>query len=94
MKLLHCGDLHLDSALSANLNSDKKKQRKSELLSSFVQMAEYAAAHEARAILIAGDLFDGSYVTKRTQNMVKDTVLRFPGIDFLYLKVDNVVITK
>ncbi len=86
MKLLHCGDLHLDSALSANLNSDKKKQRKNELLTSFVQMAEYAAEHEARAILIAGDLFDGRYVTKRTQNMIKDTILRFPEIDFLYLK--------
>lgn len=86
MKLLHCGDIHLDSALSANLNSDKKKQRKSELLSTFVQMAEYASEHEARVMLIAGDLFDGSYVTKRTQNIVKDTVLRFPEIDFLYLK--------
>ena len=71
MKLLHCGDLHLDSALSANLNSDKKKQRKSELLTTFVRMAEYAAEHEARAILIAGDLFDGNYVTKRTQNISK-----------------------
>lgn len=86
MKLLHCGDLHLDSALSANLEGEKKKQRKSELLSSFVQMAEYAAEHGAEAVLIAGDLFDGSYVTKRTQNMVKETVLRFPFIDFFYLK--------
>ena len=86
MKLLHCGDLHLDSALSANLTSDKKKQRKSELLAAFVRMAEYAAEHGARAMLIAGDLFDGSYVTKRTQNMIKDTVLRFPELDFLYLK--------
>lgn len=86
MKLLHCGDLHLDSALSANLNGDKKKQRKGELLSTFVQITEYAAEHEARVILIAGDLFDGSSVTKRTQNMVKDTILRFPEMDFLYLK--------
>ena len=86
MKLLHCGDLHLDSALSANLNSEKKKQRKSELLSTFVRMAEYAVEHGARAILIAGDLFDGRTVTKRTQNMVKDTVLRFSAVDFLYLK--------
>ncbi len=86
MKLLHCGDLHLDSALSANLTGEKKKQRKSELLATFVQMAEYAAEHGARAMLIAGDLFDGSTVTKRTQNMVKDTVLRFPEVDFLYLK--------
>ncbi len=86
MKLLHCGDLHLDSALSANLDGEKKKQRKAELLSTFVRMAEYAAEHEVRAILIAGDLFDGSSVTKRTQNMVKETVLRFPFVDFLYLK--------
>ena len=86
MKLLHCGDLHLDSALSANLNSEKKKQRKSELLSTFVSMAEYAADHGAEAVLIAGDLFDKSNVTKRTQNMVKETVLRFPFVDFLYLK--------
>lgn len=86
MKILHCGDLHLDSALSANLDSEKKKQRKSELLSTFVRMAEYAAEHGAEAILIAGDLFDGRAVTKRTQNMVKDTVLRFPAVDFLYLK--------
>ncbi len=86
MKLLHCGDLHLDSALGANLDGEKKKQRKSELLSAFVQMAEYAAEHGAEAVLIAGDLFDRSYVTKRTQNMVKDTILRFPFVDFLYLK--------
>ena len=86
MKLLHCGDLHLDSALSANLDSEKKKQRKSELLSTFVRMAEYAAEHGARVMLIAGDLFDGRTVTKRTQNMVKDTVLRFSDVDFLYLK--------
>lgn len=86
MKLLHCGDLHLDSPFSANLEGEKKKQRKSELRSNFVRMAEYAAEHGAEAMLIAGDLFDGAYVTKRTQNMVKETVLRFPFIDFLYLK--------
>ncbi len=86
MKLLHCGDLHLDSALSANLEGEKKKQRKSELVYSFVRMAEYAAEQKVTAILIAGDLFDGNYVTKRTQNMVKETVLRFPFVDFLYLK--------
>lgn len=86
MKLLHCADLHLDSALSANLTGEKKKQRKSELLTAFVRMAEYAAEHDARAVLLAGDLFDGSSVTKRTQNIVKETVLRFSQVDFLYLK--------
>lgn len=86
MKLLHCGDLHLDSALRANLEGEKKKQRKSELLSTFVKMAEYAAEHGAEVMLIAGDLFDGKVVTKRTQNVVKETILRFSCVDFLYLK--------
>lgn len=86
MKLLHCGDVHLDSALSVNLTTEKKRQRKGELLSTFVQMAEYGAEHGARVMLIAGDLFDGAHVTKRTQNMVKETVARFPDMDFLYLK--------
>lgn len=86
MKLLHCGDLHLDSPLSANLDSEKKKQRKGELLSTFVRMAEYGAEQEARVFLIAGDLFDKRHVTKRTQNMVKETILRFPFMDFLYVK--------
>lgn len=86
MKLLHCGDVHLDSALSVNLTTEKKRQRKGELLSTFVQMAEYGAEHGARVMLIAGDLFDGAHVTKRTQNMVKETIARFPDMDFLYLK--------
>lgn len=86
MKILHCGDLHLDSPLSANLEGEKKKQRKSELVLSFVRIVEYAAEHGADAIIIAGDLFDGKHVTKRTQNVVKDTILRYASIDFLYLK--------
>jgi DNA repair exonuclease SbcCD nuclease subunit len=86
MKLLHCGDLHLDSPLNANLDGEKKKQRKGELLSTFVRLAEYGAEQEARVILIAGDLFDRRHVTKRTQNMVKETILRFPSMDFLYVK--------
>lgn len=86
MRILHCGDLHLDSALSANLEGEKKKQRKSELVLGFVRMIEYAAEHGAEVVLIAGDLFDGKYVTKRTQNIVKETILRFASLDFLYLR--------
>jgi len=75
----------LDSPLSANLAGEKKKQRKSELLTTFVRMVEYAAEHGVDAVLITGDLFDGKYVTKRTQNIVKETILRFFSLDFLYL---------
>ena len=30
MKILHCADIHLDSAMTANLDKDKAKERKSE----------------------------------------------------------------
>lgn len=86
MKLIHCADFHLDSALNANLEGEKKKLRKAELMDSFVRIAEYAIENEVDAILIAGDLFDGPAVSKRTQNIVKETILCCPAVDFLYLR--------
>ena len=35
MKILHCADIHLDSAMTANLDKDKARERRSELLASF-----------------------------------------------------------
>lgn len=34
MKILHCADIHLDSAMTANLDKDKARERRSELLAS------------------------------------------------------------
>lgn len=86
MKFLHCADLHLDSALSSCSDGEKRKYRRAELLQNFVRLTEYAAEHAADAILIVGDLFDTETVTKRTQNVIRETILRFPFLDFLYLK--------
>ena len=58
MKIIHTGDIHLDSKLSANLPKDKAKERGREILSTFVSMVEYAKQNDVDAILIAGDLFD------------------------------------
>ena len=38
MKILHCADIHLDSAMTANLDKDKARERRSELLASFKDM--------------------------------------------------------
>ena len=86
MKFIHCADLHLDAKMTSNFSKEKAKERKAELLFTFQQMVDYAADNGIGHLLIAGDLFDGSSVTKRTQNMVKETILRFPFVDFLYLK--------
>ncbi len=86
MKLIHCGDIHLDSKMESNLDSEKAKQRREELLCTFERLVEYAAAHSVRAILIAGDMFDKTHIRKSAKTRVMDAVLSNPGIDFLYLK--------
>lgn len=86
MKFLHCADLHLGSALSANLDGEKRKKRKNELTEVFVRIAEYAANQGVRAVLIAGDLFEEEDTSSVIVRMVYDTVRRYPEIDFLYLR--------
>ncbi len=65
IKLLHTGDIHLDSAFSA-LDPKNSEIRRNELRAAFTSMITYAKMTNVDAILIAGDLFDGEYVTKET----------------------------
>ena len=53
MKIIHCADLHLDSRMNANLEKDKAKERKGEILHTFERMITYAAENGVSAILIA-----------------------------------------
>lgn len=86
MRLIHCGDLHLDSKMESNLTREQAKERKEEILLTYVQMIDYAKKNDVQAVLIAGDLFDTSKVSKRTQNIVLNSVKSNPQIDFLYLR--------
>ena len=85
MKFLHCSDLHLDAPTESRLPPEKAKERRNELLSAFSRMADSAENESARAVIIAGDLFDRSNATKRTKKFVLDTVSSHPDIDFLVL---------
>ena len=85
MKLIHCADIHLDSPMETNLSADKARERKLEIRSTFSRMVRTAAEEGVEAILIAGDLFDGSRVTKSTENYVLDLIASHPMIDFFYL---------
>lgn len=86
MKIIHCADLHLDSAMTANLDRKKAKERKIELLNTFDRMVQYASEHDIEAILIAGDLFDKKTVTKMAANTVYQAFIDNPDIDFYILK--------
>lgn len=86
MKLIHCADLHLDSKMSANLDKDNAKERKSEILHTFERMVDFAAKNQVEAILIAGDLFDTKNISATTRNTVLYNITAHPEIDFYYLK--------
>ncbi len=85
MRILHCADVHLDSRLSSNLDQDKSRIRRAELVSSFKKMVDYARTHDIDAIIIAGDLFDTATISRSTVSMVRQCVENNPEIDFYYL---------
>lgn len=86
MKIIHCSDLHLDSKMEANLNKDKARERKNEILLTFEKMVQYAKNNDVKAIIIAGDLFDKKAISVRAKRIVKNAIFTNPEIDFLYLK--------
>ncbi|MCD8133476.1 MAG: DNA repair exonuclease [Clostridiales bacterium] len=86
MRLIHCADLHLDSRMTSNLSREKARERKKELLLTFERMVEYAAAHQVRAILIAGDLFDTRNISATARQTFWNVVCAHREITFFYLK--------
>lgn len=63
MKILHTGDIHLDSPF-AGLSPDAARQRRSDLRAAFSDMIAFARQQAVDLVLIAGDLFDKIYVTR------------------------------
>ncbi len=86
MRIIHCADIHLDSQMTANLDKEKAKERKHEILDTFLRMIEYAGNNNVDAIIIAGDLFDTKTFSAGARNSVIDSIASHPNIDFYYLK--------
>ncbi len=88
MKIIHCGDIHLDSPMESKLSKEKSKKRKIELIENFKEMVEYAQKEKVDVIIIAGDLFDDTKKTmlKTTKRYIINIIKENENIDFLYLK--------
>lgn len=86
MKIIHCADIHLDSQMTSNLDKEKAKERKYEILETFQKMIKYAEGHDVDAIIIAGDLFDTKNISAGTRNSVINMIVTHKNIDFFYLK--------
>ncbi len=86
MKIIHCGDIHLDSRMESNLPATKARERNAEICATFVRMVAFAAEQGVKAVLLAGDLFDTDKVSAQTVNLVLDQITNHPDIDFLNLR--------
>lgn len=86
MKLIHCSDLHLDSALRSNLSQEQAKIRSIELCAAFGRLVAFAKQEQVSAVLIAGDLFDTPYVSRQTADYVLDVIRGAEEITFFYLR--------
>ena len=86
MKIIHCSDLHLDSKMETNLDKERARERKNEILLTFERMVQYAKENNVKIIIIAGDLFDKKAVTVKAKKTVKNAIISNPEIDFVYLK--------
>ena len=69
IKILHTGDIHLDSPFS-RLDVRRAETRKNELRAAFVTMMSWAKKNAVDIILIAGDLFDSEFVTRETVGLI------------------------
>ena len=86
MKIIHCSDIHLDSALGHNFSAAQAKARHAELCAAFARMVQYAVREHVDAVLIAGDLFDNSYATVQTVGFVLAQMRTARDVSFFYLR--------
>lgn len=86
MKIIHTGDVHLDSKMETNFDKKRAKERREEILHTFLRMIRYAVANDVRAILISGDLFDTDFESMETRKVLEEAIETNPEIDFYYLR--------
>jgi len=92
MKILHCADIHLDSAMTANLDKDKARERRSELLASFKDMVGYAVKECIGVIIIAGDLFDTRNISVGAKKEVYNIIINIDKALTNYLKGTSIIV--
>lgn len=82
IKILHTGDIHLDSPFS-RLDARRAETRKNELRAAFVTMMSWAKKNAVDIILIAGDLFDSEFVTRETVALIARETRNCPAEIFI-----------
>ncbi len=85
MRIIHTSDVHLGSPISAHLDAARAHIRRRELQDSFARLTRRAVELGAEGFIIAGDLFDREFVSRRLIETTLATIASTPGITFFYL---------
>ena len=86
MKIIHTSDIHIDSPLTSRLPADKVRQRRRELLQGFGRLVNEARSLGAKAIIIAGDLFDSERISRKALDTAFEIIEGAEDISFFYLQ--------
>lgn len=86
MKFVHCADVHIGMEFA--LNRLRSRQRKAEILQSFLRVIDYCRDEEVDILLIAGDLFDSEKVEAAVVEQIKEAFAGIPGTD-IYIAPGN-----
>lgn len=79
MRIIHCADLHIGSAMHGVANPTK---RRAELIDSFASMVDYAYDNDIEAVLIAGDLIDSDSVTNSEIASIASILNKYSNIGY------------
>lgn len=82
IRIIHMGDLHLDSPFSS-LPLEKSEIRRRELRATFTSIIYYAKEVGADIVMISGDLFDDGYASAETAQLLCDQFLSLPDCRFV-----------
>lgn len=82
IKIVHMGDLHLDSPFSS-LSLDKSEVRRRELRADFTSILYYIRESAVDLALISGDLFDDGYATAETVELLCSQFASAPDCRFV-----------
>jgi DNA repair exonuclease SbcCD nuclease subunit len=74
IRLLHIADVHLGASMAPF--GDAAESRRRALLDAFRRLPELARRHDAHAVLVAGDLFDGPHPDAASRAAVAETFAR------------------
>lgn len=78
LKIIHCADIHFDSAMSGLTDTSKVNIRREDMKETFKRII--SLCDNADLLLISGDLFDGKNVSLKTLEFLKEEFSKIPDV--------------